>query len=46
MGSLPVKLVFLAKETEKDHQVTAYALDSKSRAKQSTGRRGSEDIGL
>lgn len=43
MGSLPVKLVFLAKETEKDHQVTAYALDSKPRAKQSTGRRGSED---
>lgn len=31
MGSLPVKFVFLAKETEKDHQVTAYALDSKSR---------------
>lgn len=43
MGSLPVKLVFLARETEKEHQVTAYALDSKSRAKLSTGGRGIED---
>lgn len=33
MGSLPVQFVFLARETEKEHQVTAYALDFKSRAK-------------